>query len=105
MEGTRPLAACLYEVYLPGMSFYVLADHFLVHQSHPYKEETRNLRYPFFSRSQQLLILGLVSAQELPKDIPGLQGGSLPPVRSQASPNRSRTMTSRHPVICCLLGT
>ncbi|KIK42132.1 glycosyltransferase family 49 protein [Suillus luteus UH-Slu-Lm8-n1] len=36
-------AACLYEMYLSGMSFYVLADHFLVHQSHPYEEEARKL--------------------------------------------------------------
>ncbi|KAG1835985.1 hypothetical protein DFJ58DRAFT_719201 [Suillus subalutaceus] len=36
-------AACLYEVYLSGMSFYVLADHFLVHQSHAYEEEARTL--------------------------------------------------------------
>ncbi|KAG1860813.1 glycosyltransferase family 49 protein [Suillus subluteus] len=36
-------AACLYEMYLSGISFYVLADHFLVHQSHPYEEEARKL--------------------------------------------------------------
>ncbi|OJA19953.1 hypothetical protein AZE42_03730 [Rhizopogon vesiculosus] len=30
-------------MYLSGMSFYVLADHFLVHQSHPYEEEARKL--------------------------------------------------------------
>ncbi|KAF8550929.1 glycosyltransferase family 49 protein [Imleria badia] len=36
-------AACLYEMYLSGMSFFVLADHFLVHQSHPYEEAARRL--------------------------------------------------------------
>ncbi|KAH7927477.1 glycosyltransferase family 49 protein, partial [Leucogyrophana mollusca] len=36
-------AACLYEMYISGMSFYVLADHFLVHQSHPYEEAARKL--------------------------------------------------------------
>ncbi|EGO00707.1 glycosyltransferase family 49 protein [Serpula lacrymans var. lacrymans S7.3] len=34
-------AACLFEMYLSGMSFYVLSDHFLVHQSHLYEEAAR----------------------------------------------------------------
>ncbi|OCH89878.1 hypothetical protein OBBRIDRAFT_755913 [Obba rivulosa] len=34
-------AACLFEMYLSGVSFYVLADHFLIHQSHKYEEEAR----------------------------------------------------------------
>ncbi|OSX61822.1 glycosyltransferase family 49 protein [Postia placenta MAD-698-R-SB12] len=34
-------AACLFEMYLSGVSFYVLADHFLIHQSHTYEEEAR----------------------------------------------------------------
>ncbi|KAK0460917.1 glycosyltransferase family 49 protein [Desarmillaria tabescens] len=34
-------AACLYEMYLSGISFYVLADHFLIHQSHAYEEAIR----------------------------------------------------------------
>ena len=34
-------AACLFEMYLSGISFYVLSDHFLVHQSHAYEEEAR----------------------------------------------------------------
>ncbi|TFK51106.1 hypothetical protein OE88DRAFT_1630451 [Heliocybe sulcata] len=34
-------AACLFEMYLSGISFYVLSDHFLIHQSHPYEEEAR----------------------------------------------------------------
>ncbi|KIJ58073.1 glycosyltransferase family 49 protein [Hydnomerulius pinastri MD-312] len=36
-------ATCLYEMYLSGMSFFVLADHFLVHQSHAYEEVARRL--------------------------------------------------------------
>ena len=28
-------------MYLSGVSFYVLADHFLIHQSHTYEEEAR----------------------------------------------------------------
>lgn len=36
-------AACLYEMYLSGMSFFVIADHFLVHQSHAYEEAARRL--------------------------------------------------------------
>ncbi|KZT23545.1 glycosyltransferase family 49 protein [Neolentinus lepideus HHB14362 ss-1] len=34
-------AACLFEMYLSGVAFYVLADHFLIHQSHQYEEEAR----------------------------------------------------------------
>ncbi|KAI0662432.1 glycosyl-transferase for dystroglycan-domain-containing protein [Cubamyces menziesii] len=34
-------AACLFEMYLSGVSFYVLSDHFLIHQSHKYEEEAR----------------------------------------------------------------
>ena len=34
-------AACLFEMYLTGVSFYVMADHFLIHQSHKYEEEAR----------------------------------------------------------------
>ena len=28
-------------MYLSGVSFYVLSDHFLIHQSHTYEEEAR----------------------------------------------------------------
>ncbi|ETW80635.1 glycosyltransferase family 49 protein [Heterobasidion irregulare TC 32-1] len=34
-------AACLFEMYLSGISFYVLGDHFLIHQNHLYEEEAR----------------------------------------------------------------
>ncbi|KIK69047.1 glycosyltransferase family 49 protein [Collybiopsis luxurians FD-317 M1] len=34
-------AACLFEVYLSGISFYVLSDHFIVHQNHLYEEKIR----------------------------------------------------------------
>jgi hypothetical protein len=34
-------AACLYELYLSGVSFYVLADDFIIHQSHKYAEKAR----------------------------------------------------------------
>ncbi|GBE81042.1 glycosyltransferase family 49 protein [Sparassis crispa] len=34
-------AACLFEMYLSGVSFYVLADHFVMHQSHTYEEQAR----------------------------------------------------------------
>ncbi|EIN06724.1 hypothetical protein PUNSTDRAFT_71944 [Punctularia strigosozonata HHB-11173 SS5] len=36
-------AACLFEMYISGMSFYVLADHFIIHQSHAYEEEARRV--------------------------------------------------------------
>ncbi|KAE9408757.1 hypothetical protein BT96DRAFT_1100066 [Gymnopus androsaceus JB14] len=34
-------AACLFEMYLSGVSFYVLSDHFIVHQNHAYEEKAR----------------------------------------------------------------
>ncbi|KAL0955971.1 hypothetical protein HGRIS_002153 [Hohenbuehelia grisea] len=34
-------AACLFEMYLSGVSFYVLADHFIIHQNHLYEETAR----------------------------------------------------------------
>jgi len=40
-------AACLFEMYLSGISFYVLSDHFLIHQSHLYEEEARKSEVSF----------------------------------------------------------
>ena len=34
-------AACLFEMHISGVSFYVLSDHFIIHQSHTYAEEAR----------------------------------------------------------------
>jgi hypothetical protein len=34
-------ASCLYQMFLAGMSFYVLSDDFLIHQSHHYAEDVR----------------------------------------------------------------
>jgi glycosyltransferase-like protein LARGE len=34
-------AACLYEIYISGISFVVLPKDFIIHQSHPYPESTR----------------------------------------------------------------
>lgn len=34
-------AACLFEMYLSGISYYVLADHFIIHQNHLYEEAAR----------------------------------------------------------------
>lgn len=34
-------AACLFEMYLAGVSYYVLADHFIIHQNHLYEETVR----------------------------------------------------------------
>lgn len=34
-------AACLFEIYISGIDYYVLPQDFVIHQSHPYKEETR----------------------------------------------------------------
>ncbi|POW08664.1 hypothetical protein PSHT_00977 [Puccinia striiformis] len=35
-------AACVFELYLSGVSFYVLPQDFLIHQSHAYAEKTRH---------------------------------------------------------------
>ncbi|KAI0272116.1 glycosyl-transferase for dystroglycan-domain-containing protein [Russula aff. rugulosa BPL654] len=45
-------AACLFEMYLSGISFYVLSDHFLVHQSHVYEEEARRSERKYNRRIQ-----------------------------------------------------
>ncbi|KAI9321407.1 glycosyl-transferase for dystroglycan-domain-containing protein [Dichotomocladium elegans] len=34
-------AACLYEIYLSGIDYWILPDDFLIHQTHHYLEETR----------------------------------------------------------------
>ncbi|KAH6914332.1 glycosyl-transferase for dystroglycan-domain-containing protein [Coprinopsis sp. MPI-PUGE-AT-0042] len=34
-------AACLFEMFLSGVDFYVLADHFIIHQQHLYEESAR----------------------------------------------------------------
>ncbi|KAG1446594.1 hypothetical protein G6F56_009519 [Rhizopus delemar] len=36
-------AACLYELYVSGVSYYVLPDDFIVHQTHAYPDEARNV--------------------------------------------------------------
>ncbi|PPR03171.1 hypothetical protein CVT26_008020 [Gymnopilus dilepis] len=40
-------AACLFEMYLSGMSYYVLADHFIIHQNHLYEEIARKTERRF----------------------------------------------------------
>ncbi|KAK7057527.1 putative 2-hydroxyacid dehydrogenase UNK4.10 [Favolaschia claudopus] len=40
-------AACLFEMYLSGISYYVLADHFLIHQNHLYEETARRIYSDF----------------------------------------------------------
>lgn len=34
-------AACIFEMHLSGIDFYVLSDHFIVHQNHMYEEVAR----------------------------------------------------------------
>ena len=34
-------AACLFEMYLSGTSYFVLTDHFIIHQNHLYEETAR----------------------------------------------------------------
>ncbi|KAG0097686.1 hypothetical protein BGZ93_002167 [Podila epicladia] len=45
-------AACLYEIYISGIDYYVLPQDFLIHQSHAYPESKRSggVNAPFFGR-------------------------------------------------------
>ena len=56
-------AACLFEMYLSGVEFWVLSDDFIVHRSHAYKERIRaqevNTRY-FHYQLSRLIFLGCV---------------------------------------------
>ena len=69
-------------MYLSGVSFYVLADHFLVHQSHVYDEAARKnevhrtILYLNFERAHIVL-----AAQVESQNICGLQGRDLSSVR------------------------
>ncbi|KAI8981061.1 glycosyl-transferase for dystroglycan-domain-containing protein [Pilobolus umbonatus] len=40
-------AACLYEIYVSGIEYYVVPDDFLIHQSHAYPEERRKKEREF----------------------------------------------------------
>ena len=39
-------AACLFELYLSGIDFFVLSDDFIIHQSHAYAEQARKQEVP-----------------------------------------------------------
>ncbi|KAF9268696.1 glycosyltransferase family 49 protein [Marasmius fiardii PR-910] len=40
-------AACLFEMYLSGITYYVLSDHFIIHQNHAYAEKARKTERSF----------------------------------------------------------
>ena len=48
-------------MYLSGVSFYVLSDHFLIHQSHKYEEEAR--REEVSRASQQYMSIATYTSQ------------------------------------------
>ena len=74
-------AACLFEMYLSGVSFYVLSDHFLIHQSHTYEEEARkNEVSALFSPNRALYRSSAKTAPVQSQDTLRLQGGDLPQV-------------------------
>ena len=56
-------AACIFEMYLSGISFSVLPDDFLMHHSHPYEEQARKLEVRLHrsvtSRSSRLTLLSV----------------------------------------------
>ncbi|KAG6878195.1 hypothetical protein C0993_010956 [Termitomyces sp. T159_Od127] len=49
-------AACLFEMYISGISFFVLADHFIIHQSHRYEEIARKNEVSLEQSLQKLSI-------------------------------------------------
>lgn len=69
-------------MYLSGVSFYVLSDDFLVHQSHIYDEMARKLEVRRFA-----LIAYLISRQRAatiqPENLRGLPRRDLPQVRKK----------------------
>eukprot|EP00158_Paraphelidium_tribonemae_P002893 Partr_v1_DN25762_c0_g1_i2_m74700 putative Inherit from opiNOG: Glycosyltransferase-like len=46
-------AACLYEIFLAGVEFWVMPEDFLVHQRHPYPENDRRVEVSFFLEYQK----------------------------------------------------
>ncbi|ORZ10658.1 glycosyl-transferase for dystroglycan-domain-containing protein [Lobosporangium transversale] len=46
-------AACLFEIYISGIDYWVLPQDFVIHQSHPYKEETRKQERKYNRRLYQ----------------------------------------------------
>jgi len=54
-------AACLFEIYLSGVDFFVLSDDFIIHQSHPYAEQVRKHEVQHISSA----VLVLFSAPSL----------------------------------------
>lgn len=56
-------AACLFELYLSGIDFFVLSDDFIIHQSHPYSEQARKQEAHFFSPLYSIRSTGLTCDQ------------------------------------------
>ena len=69
-------------MYLSGVSFYVLSDHFLIHQSHTYEEEARKNEVSVLIShlTVRLADPSAKTAQVQSQDTLGLQGGNLPQV-------------------------
>ncbi|KAJ3975069.1 glycosyl-transferase for dystroglycan-domain-containing protein [Lentinula raphanica] len=96
-------AACLFEMYLSGISYYVLSDHFIVHQNHLYEEKIRKderkfnkkiyadfkeetcLRY--FKNYYDLGILNTPRGHNVQKECAKLRG--FPQLAQQVSPTSS----------------
>ncbi|KAF5380389.1 hypothetical protein D9615_004711 [Tricholomella constricta] len=51
-------AACLFEMYISGISYFVLADHFIIHQSHRYEEAARRNEESNITMVPKVLICG-----------------------------------------------
>jgi hypothetical protein len=49
-------AACLFEMYLYGASYHVLADHFIIHQNHLYEETARKNEVSAFFPNRRVIL-------------------------------------------------
>jgi hypothetical protein len=54
-------AACLFEMYLSGVSYRVIADHFIIHQNHLYEETARKNEVSAYFHNR-IILLTLPSA-------------------------------------------
>lgn len=80
-------AACLFELYLSGVNFYVMSDHFLIHQSHKYEEEARREEVKpsvtdvfFFWGGELTLTIATYSEKVQSQVVCGFQRRDVPPV-------------------------
>lgn len=88
-------------MYLSGMSFFVLADHFLAHQSHVYEAAARRLEVRSCIACDPLSDAhASFEARKQSQDLSGLYGRNLPPVSTPSAnlplPSYSKRYLRQH---------